>query len=125
MAKNVNIRFRAHLPGVGFDSAGNAKQGKTHVMGVINVTAYASGSETVSARDLGLAVVDKASFRVADATGDPGGSTQRLALWDKSTAGFYLVLVGDTGNSNEYATGATETVEFEVVGDSALDVELL
>jgi len=124
MASDIKVRFRSFLPGAGFDSSGNAKQGKTRVVGAISVTSYAPGAEVVSARDLGLTTIDAVNFRVADGTGDPSGSTERKALYDKSTSGFYLVLVGDSGNTNEYALAATETVEFEATGDSAHDVEL-
>ena len=57
MANDVKIRFRSFLPGAGFDSAGNPKQGKTRVVGQVAVTSYASG-ESLSAQDVGLSSID-------------------------------------------------------------------
>lgn len=125
MANDVKIRFRRWIPGGGFDSSGNAKQGKTHVSGIISVTSYAPGAEALSATDVGLSTIDYINLRVADETGDPNGSTQRRALFDKSVSQFYLVTFGEAGQSNEYASEATETIEFVAEGDSAHDVELL
>lgn len=124
MASDVYVRFRRWIPGAGYDSSGNAKQGKTQTWGVIDVTSYAPGAEALAAVDVGLSTIDAIYLRVADETGDPNGSTQRRALFDKSSSEFYLVEFGEAGQSNEYASGATETVEFVAHGDSAADVEL-
>ena len=125
MANDVKIRFKSFLPGAGKDSSGNPKQGKTKVVGEIDVTSYARGGEDLDAIAVGLNTIDHINLRVADETGDPSGATERRALFDKSTSQFYLVNKGEGGTASEYAAAATETVEFVAEGDSANDVELL
>ena len=124
MASDVKIRFRSFLPGGGFDSSGNAKQGKTRVVGIVDVTSYAPGAEALAPSDIGLSAIDAISLRVSDATGDTGGNNERRAIYSKTAEEFYLVLTSQAGVPNEYAVAATETVEFDAFGDSAHDVEL-
>lgn len=125
MAKNVKIRFHSFLPGVGFDSSGNPKQGKTRVTGQISVTSYVKGGESLPARDLGLTTVDALSLRVADESGNASAQSLRAAVYVKSVNQFYLIDIASTGTPTEYAGARTETVEFVAEGDSAHDVELV
>jgi len=131
MANAVKIRFRQFLPGGGFDSDGDPKQGKQRVIGEVDVTSYSGGSgEPFVAQDLGLTVIDSIQLRVADEnTGDlsaaaaGGAAPVRCVTYAKSTGHFYLY----TATSDEWVpvvTAATETLEFEAFGDSAGDVEL-
>jgi hypothetical protein len=124
MANDVKIRFRSFLPGAGFDSAGNPKQGKTRVVGSVGVTSYGSG-EPLSAQDVGLSSIDFMDLRVSDATGAAGGANYRQALYVKSVGEFYLNLISSTGVADQYSPAATETLEFVAEGDSAHDIELL
>lgn len=126
MAKNVNTRFRSFLPGAGFDSSGSPKQGKTRVVGVINVTSYAGeNGEPLVARDLGLTNIDTVNLRVADAQAGDSTGVLRLVTYTKSTGHFYLYTQVAAGDRTQVAAAATETVEFDAMGDSASDVELL
>lgn len=126
MAKNVNFRFRSFLPGAGFDSTGAPKQGKTRVVGVINVTSYSGeGGEPCSARDLGLSNIDAINVRVADEHQGDSTGILRLVSYTKSTGHFYLYTQVAAGDRTQVAAAATETVEFDALGDSAQDVELL
>jgi len=126
MAKNVNTRFRSFLPGAGFDSSGSPKQGKTRVVGVINVTSYAGeNGEPLTARDLGLTNIDTVNLRVADAQAGDSTGVLRLVTYTKSTGHFYLYTQVAAGDRTQVAAAATETVEFDAMGDSASDVELL
>lgn len=125
MANDVKIRFRSYLPGGGFDSAGGAKQGKTRVVGEVDVTSYAGQKgEPFVPRDLGLTAIDSIALRVADACVDGGGGATREVNYSKSTGHFYLILVAANGSVTNVAKAQTETLEFDALGDSANDVEL-
>lgn len=124
MANDVRIRFRSFLPGGGFDSAGDPKQGKTRVVGTITVTDYGRGGEALSPQDVALSNIDAISLRVPDQTGDPSGTRERVVLYSQSADQFYLIQTTTAGVPVEYAEAATETIEFVAEGDSAGDVEL-
>lgn len=133
MAKSVALRFRSFLPGAGFDSAGSPKQGKTRVVGVITVSSYSGGDgEPLSAVDLGLNAIDYVSLRVSDQnkgamSAAAGGGIRPLrgVSYTKSTGHFYLYAIDSDGQLSSVGVTATETVEFDAMGDSAHDVELL
>ena len=125
MANDVKRRFHSFLPGAGYDANGNPKQGKTRVVGRIEVTSYTRGGEELTPTSIGLTAIDHLSLRPVDETGDPSGATKREARTDLSQNVFYLVDIGETGTPTEYSAGATETLEFQAEGDSAWDVELL
>lgn len=127
MASDVKIRFRSFLPGGGFDSSGNPKQGKTRVVGEVAVTSYVGSSgEPLSAIDVGLSAVDAITLRVSEeAAGDfSGHALTRGAVYAKGSGHFYLFTVDTDGDRVGYTAAATETVEFVAEGDSAHDVEL-
>jgi hypothetical protein len=125
MAKNVKFRQVSFLPGAGYDSTGNPKQGKTRVTGIVSVTAYAPGNERLSARDIGLTNIDFINLRVSDETGHENAQSVREVNYVKSVGIFYLIDVSSGGVRDERASGATETIEFVAEGDSARDVELV
>lgn len=132
MAHDVKIRFRSYLPGGGFDSAGAPKQGKMRVIGEVDVTSYEGGSgEPFGPEAVGLTAIDSMKLRVADEnTGDLSHATgaglapMRDVSYTKSTGHFYLYKRNDE-DWGVYASGDTETLEFEAFGDSAHDVELV
>ena len=129
MASDIKVRFKSFLPGGGYDSSGNAKQGKTRVVGEIDVTSYSGqGGEPLSATDLGLSTIDAISLRNADeASGNLGGTGEafrREVIYTKSTGHFYLFNVDGAGAWDDLAAAQTETLEFVAEGDSAADVEL-
>jgi hypothetical protein len=124
MAKNIGRRFTKFLPGAGYDANGSPKQGKTRVVGVVNVTAYTRGGESLTPRDIGLTTVDSISLRVRDEVAGPGAELTRDVLYNNANELFYLVQVDSDGTRIERAANATETVEFDAFGDSAHDVEL-
>ena len=126
MAKDVKVRFQHFLPGAGFDSSGNPKQGKTRVTGEIDVTSYSGEQgEPLTATDLRLANIDAVTLRVADAMQGDSTGTERQVLYTKSTGHFYLHLIDAGGIKTQVAAAQTETLEFVAEGDSAHDVELL
>jgi len=133
MAKSVSFRYRSFLPGAGFDSSGSPKQGKTRVVGVITVSSYSGGDgEPLSANDLGLSAIDAINIRVSDgntgamsAAAAGGIAPIRQVTYTKSTGHFYLFNIDADGLLTPIASAATETVEFDAFGDSAMDVELL
>lgn len=133
MAKSVSFRYRSFLPGAGFDSSGSPKQGKTRVVGVITVSSYSGGEgEPLSANDLGLSNIDACNLKVADQnkgamSAAAGGGIRGLrgVSYTKSTGHFYLYGIDSDGQLSSVASAATETIEFDALGDSAMDVELL
>ena len=124
MANDVKIRFRSFLPGAGFDSSGNPKQGKTRVVGEIDVTSYTPGGENLAPVDVGLSNIDWVELNVRDETGNASAQSIRSAVVVQSVNQFYLVVIEPAG-PNEYALAATETLDFVAEGDSAHDIELL
>jgi hypothetical protein len=133
MAKTISTRFRSFLPGAGFDSSGSPKQGKTRIVGVISVTSYGGGDgEPLTATDIGLNNIDYVNLRVSDGnkgamSASVGGGIRavRQVTYVRSTGHFYLYNIDSDGQLTPIAVAATETVEFDALGDSASDVELL
>ena len=124
MAKTVATRFRSSLPGSGFDSAGNAKQGKRRVVGTISVTSYGSGGESLTAADVGLSTIDFISIKHSDEAANTEGRGGRFVRYQHSTADFYIVQEISSTVNAQPATGTTHALRFEAVGDIADDVEL-
>ncbi len=129
MANDVRVRFKSYLPGAGFDSSGGAKQGKARVVGTVTVTSYGGdGGEQLSAIDLGLTAIDSIHLRVEEQIGGNSATPQREVVYAKGSGHFYLFLLDGAGSgtleSAAVAAAATETLEFDALGDSATDVEL-
>lgn len=123
MAKTIKTRVRSALPGAGFDSSGNAKQGKRRVTGSISVTSYTSGGEALTAGDLGLATIDFIKLEHEDQAAGKEGHGIRTVPYCFSTSDFYIV--EDIGLSGaQPATGQTHTVYFDAVGDALDGIEL-
>lgn len=123
MAKTVKTRVRSALPGAGFDSSGNAKQGKRRVTGSISVTSLGHGGVPLSAADLGLSTIDFIQLNHADQAAGKEGHGIRSVPYCFTTADFYIVQ--DIGLSGaQPATGTTHTVYFDAVGDAMDGVEL-
>jgi len=125
MAYNVERRSRQWIPGPGFDTSGTPKQGKTRVVGEINVTSYSGSSgEQLAPKDVGLTTVDYLDLKVADEQKGHLDGSRRQASYSRSTGHFYLFTVSGTGAVASYASAGTETVVFVAEGDAADDVEL-
>lgn len=129
MAKNVKVRFKSFLPGAGFDSAGAATQGKTRVVGTVTVTSYGGdGGESLSAIDIGLTTIDSIHLRVREEIGGNDSAPQRTVVYATASGHFYLHTLDGAGDGTlegaTVATAATETLEFDALGDSASNVEL-
>lgn len=123
-ASDIKIRFKSFLPGAGRDSAGDPVQGKTRVVGEVDVTSYTVGGEALAAVDVGLSAIDFLQLNVKEQTGSTSGDRRREALYSASTGQFYLNNITTAGVSAQYAAAATESVQFVAEGDSASDVEL-
>ena len=119
MARTIKTRVRSALPGAGFDSSGNAKQGKRRVTGEISVTSYTSAGESLTAADLGLSAIDFITLKHENEAGAPEGDQVRLVLYNRTTSDFYIVQSG-----NPTAGGATNTVYFDATGDALDGIEL-
>jgi hypothetical protein len=125
MANDVKIRFRDYLPGAGVDSAGAAKQGKTRVVGRIDVTSYrGGGGELLPPIELGLSALDSLHLRVINQVTGADGTTIQEAVYADDSETFYLVDVDDAGARTHVAAAEAVVVEFDAFGDSAHDVEL-
>ena len=122
MARTIKTRVRSALPGAGFDSSGNAKQGKRRVTGEISVTSYTSVGESLTAADLGLSTIDFISLKHENEAGAPEGDQIRSVLYNRASSDFYIVQGGAVGNPT--AAGATNTVYFDAAGDALDGVEL-
>lgn len=123
MARTIKTRVRSALPGAGFDSAGNAKQGKRRVTGSISVTSYANGGESLTPADLGLSTIDFIKLEHEDQAAGTEGKGVRTVPYCFSTSDFYIVQ--DIGLSGaQPATGTTHTVYFDAVGDALDGIEL-
>ena len=123
MARTIKTRVRSALPGAGFDSSGNAKQGKRRVNGEISVTSYGTGGESLTAADLGLATIDFISLKHAEEASGANGAAPRLVLYAAATADFYIVQEGGTTGFDP-ASGTTHTVYFDASGDALDGIEL-
>lgn len=119
MARTIAIRFKRPHPGVGFDSAGNPKQGKVEVCGSISVTTYSAGGESLTPRDIGLSTIDWIDLNHANQAGGQQGSESRNVLYNFATQDFYI------REGVAPANAGSHTVVFLAAGDSASDVELL
>jgi len=124
MAIDVKIRYRSYLPGAGVDSTGAAKQGKTRVVGHVAVTSYVSAGGPLTPIELGVSAIDSIQLRVRNQAKGPDGHVRREVLYSVSDEQFYLIEITRAGVTDNYADAATETLEFEVFGDSSHDVEL-
>lgn len=147
MTRNVNVRFRSFLPGAGYDSAGQPKQGKTNVRGRVNVTSYARGGEALAPRDIGLAVIDDLRLTLVDPVRSSDVTNQqRDVVYSDAAEQFYVLEhlhdfhqfylggshTGGYGGQNPYRVGGWQeiagatvlTVSFDAQGDSAHDIEL-
>lgn len=126
MAHDVKIRFKSFLPGGGYDSSGNPVQGKTRVVGIVDVTSYdGEEGDQFDARSVGLTNIDALTLRVRDQMdGSFPGAKNRDCLYSQSTGHFYLLTRVATGVALGVVAGSTETLEFDAFGDSVADVEL-
>lgn len=122
MARTIKVRSRSALPGVGFDSAGNPKQGKRKVVGSLAVTSYASGGESLTATDLGLAVIDTIAIKHNDEAANTEGRGSRWVNYCNTTSDFYIMQ--QVGTTEVAATGTSHTLNFVAEGDALDGIEL-
>jgi hypothetical protein len=66
MAKTVAVRFRNRHAAGGHDSGGSPVQGKVDIRGVVTVTSYSRGGESLTPIDLGLSTIDHLDLRVVE-----------------------------------------------------------
>ena len=119
MSNTVQIRFRSFLPGSGFDSGGNPKQGKQEVRGKITVTNYSHGGESLAPADIGLTTIDYIDIKYDNAVGGNDGSQPRLVHYSHVDQQFYVLEAGV-----QIAATRDPVLSFSAFGDSAHDVEL-
>lgn len=119
MSNTVQVRFTSFLPGSGFNSAGNPKQGKTRVVGKITVTNYSHGGEDLTPSDVGLTVIDYIDIKVDEAVGGNDGGQSRLVHYATSSQQFYVL-----EDSVQVGSGTDPVLSFVAEGDSAGDVEI-
>lgn len=126
MSNTVQVRYRSFLPGSGFDSGGNPKQGKQEVRGQVTVTDYTLGGESLKPSDLGLTTIDYIDLVLQEPfEGNQPDKTGREIGYSFSSQEFYITTVDKSGTKAELVTSADPVVVFNAFGDSAHDVELL
>ena len=125
MAYTLQIRSRTWLPGQGFDSSGNAVQGKQMLTGTITISSYTTGGESVEPKDLGLSTVDHATWQVVNANDAtvPVATTPFTATYNGT--GNLLFINTNASTQAEATSTQTAVVNFTVIGDSAHNAELL
>lgn len=123
MSNTVAIRRREALPGGGFDSAGQPKQGKRKVTGVITVASYQAGGESFPPAAAGLTAFDYVMIRHNDQAAGTQGKEPRLVSFCNTTNDFYISQITGTGSVGA-ATGTAHTLQFHAEGDATDNVEL-
>src|SRR3990172_338293 len=88
----VKVLRKSFLPGAGFTTGGVAKQGKTSIHGVIEVTNYARGGEALSPQDVGLTTLDHIDIKHREElmSSDPGGARRQI-LYSYAAQQFYVI----------------------------------
>lgn len=125
MAKTVGTRFRNRHAGGGFDSAGTSKQGKTDVRGVIAVSAYSRGGESLTPIDLGLSAIDHLDLRVVEPVRSANPvQGRRDVIYSDAAQQFYLLAGVAGGGWTEAAAATVCSISFSACGDAADDVGL-
>ena len=124
MARTIRTRVKSALPGAGFDSSGNAKQGKRRVTGSIAVTSYNSVGEKLTAADLGLSTIDFIKLEHEDQAAGSDGRGLRTVPYCFTTSDFYIVQDLGVNVGAQPATGTTHTVYFDAMGDALDGIEL-
>lgn len=119
MSINVKPRFHRPLPGGGRDSNGNPKQGKVEVRGVISVSSYDRGGESLTPADLGLTTIDWIDLKHEEQAGGKEGSETREVLYNFSSQDFYIREAGSPANAGSHE------VRFNAFGDTVREAELL
>lgn len=123
MARTIKVKSRSALPGTGFDSAGNPKQGKRKVVGTLAVTSYTSVGESLTPADLGLAVIDFITINHADQAAGTEGRGSRWVNYANTTSDFYIMQ--QVGTTEVAATGGTHSLIFTAEGDALDGIELV
>jgi len=126
MSRSIRVRGKQHLPGGGFNSNGNPRQGKIQVWGKIEVTNYQRGGESLTPADLGLRTIEWIDIKFADAIASSSGSRSRVAPYSNATQQFYaLEATGTNGQFRELAATEDPSLFFLAAGDTIDDVELI
>jgi len=123
MAYNVTTTYRSPFLMGGRKASGVAGNNKTMVAGVINITSYTTGGETVNPQDLGLETMDEIFFNVRnmnDALTVPAAATIGLAGYNRTLN----KLIVDTTGTTEVTSTEDAIVGFLAIGDSAGAPEL-
>lgn len=122
MARTIKVRSRSALPGTGFDSAGNPRQGKREVIGSLSVTSASSAGESLTAADLGLSVIDFIRINHVDEAANAEGRGSRWVNYCQTTSDFYIMQ--QVGTTETVATGTSHTLNFQAKGDALDGIEL-
>lgn len=126
MSNTIQVRFKTFLPGSGFDSGGNPRQGKQEVAGRITVTNYSRGGESLTPADLGLTTIDHLDLQLVDPlTGTDPGQGSRQVYYSGSAQEFYITVTSQAGVPSELVGTSDPILSFHARGDSSHDVELL
>ncbi len=110
----------------GFDSNGNAKQGKQEVRGVITVTNYIQGGEDLTPADVNLTNIDYIELVLTEPfLGNQPDHDGRTIGYSVSAQEFYINLVTQVGQKSELVNTFDPVVMFNAFGDSVEAPELL
>lgn len=123
MAYTVRTTYRSPLLGGGRTQSGLAVNNKTLVAGVITVSSYTTGGETVNPQDLGLETMDEIFFNTRtlnNAATVPAAATIGLGAYNRT---LNKMILNTTGTTEVTSTQAA-VVGFLAIGDSAGAPEL-
>lgn len=123
MAFNVTTTYKSPILGGGRNQSGLAVRNKVMVAGVVNVTSYTTGGETVNPQDLGLETLDSIYFNVRsmnNALTEPLAATIGLAGYNRT---LNKLMVNTTGTT-EVTSTQKAIIGFLAIGDAAGAPEL-
>jgi hypothetical protein len=123
MAYDVYTRFKSFLPGGGYDSSGRPVQGKSNFRGVIKVTSYTRGGETLRPQDLGLEAIDDLTLTLVEPLTGPNPSQQARSV--RYATGSQQFYVSRDAENVEVTGAAAFDIYFDAFGDAAHNAEML
>ena len=127
MSANVKILFKGTVPGVGFTSAGIAKQNKTVVVARIETLNVQSGAEIIPVSSFGVDTIDFISMQVVSASGGVptvSATTSVTAEYDSTTSTIFISDVAAAGDRAAITNDEDPVIQVLIVGDSAFTVDL-
>lgn len=127
MSASVKILFKGTIPGVGFSSAGVAKQNKTVVVARIETLNVQSGAEVVPPSSFGLDTIDFIALQVLSASGGVpaiSATTSVTAEYNDVSQTIFISDVAAAGDRAAITNDEDPVIQVIAVGDSAFVADL-